>query len=64
MCKDNTITTSWSWAGAVAAAFFVIGGFLATSLGIRLTWGEIILIPFILTFFSEQEMLLLYGFWL
>ena len=33
MCKDNTITTSWSWLGLYAVAPFVIGGLIAESLG-------------------------------
>lgn len=57
MCKDNTITTSWSWLGAIAAAPFLVGGLIAESLGADLTWGQIVIIPFILTYFLNEKWL-------
>lgn len=55
MCKDNTITTSWSEIGAIIG-FLIIGcGIIVTMVGVRLTWGEVIIIPFILTFFLNKK---------
>lgn len=56
MCKDNTITTSWSWLGVIAAAIFV-GGVIAESLGADLTGGQIAIIPGILVFFLNEKWL-------
>lgn len=55
MCKDNTITTSWSWIGAIISIFIISGGIFATMVGTHLTWGEIVIIPFILTFFTNRK---------
>ena len=57
MCKDNTITTSWSWLGVITAAPFLVGGLIAESLGADLTWGQIVIIPFILTYFLNEKWL-------
>lgn len=48
MCKGNTISTSWSRIADLVLVLFVIGGFIATWLGARPTWGEVMIIPFIL----------------
>lgn len=55
MCKDNTIATSWSGIGAIISILIIGGGIIATMLGAHLTWGEIIIIPFILTFFLNKK---------
>ena len=55
MCKDNTITASWSWISAFFVGLFVLGGIIATSLGADLTWGEIIIFPFLLTFWLNKK---------
>ena len=55
MCKDNTIATSWSGIGAIIGILIIGGGIIATMLGAHLTWGEIIIIPFILTFFLNKK---------
>lgn len=55
MCKDNTIITSWSEIGAVISGFFLIGGIIASLLGAHLTWGEITIIPFVVTFFLNGK---------
>lgn len=54
MCKDNSITSSLSRVGAFVVATFILGGFIASSLGADLTWGEVVIIPFILTFFLNK----------
>ena len=55
MCKDDSITTSWSWVSVFVFAIFAAGAIIATSLGIHLTWGEIVIIPFILSFFLNKK---------
>lgn len=57
MCKDNTITTSWSWLGLYAVAPFVIGGLIAESLGSDLTSGQVMIVPCILLFFLNEKWL-------
>lgn len=54
MCKDNSITSSLSWVSAFVVATFLLGGFIASSLGADLTWGEVVIIPFIMTFFLNK----------
>ena len=55
MCKDNTIVISWSWIGAIIGLIFLGGGIIATWFGIHLTWGQIVFLPFILTFFANHK---------
>lgn len=55
MCKDNTITISWAWIGSIVSLMIIGCGIIASSLGARLTWGEIIIIPFGLTFFANKK---------
>lgn len=55
MCKDNTIITSWSGINVFISGFLIIGGIIASSLGADLTWGEITIIPFILSFFLNKK---------
>ena len=55
MCKDNTIIVSWSWVGVLVGMFFIAAGVIATRAGVTLTWGEIIIIPFVLTFFLNKK---------
>lgn len=54
MCEDNSITTSLSRFSVVVVAPFILGGFIASSLGAELSWGEVVIIPFILTFFLNK----------
>ena len=49
MCKGNKIITSWSWIGACISIPIVVAGFLASYFGAELTWGEFVIIPFIVT---------------
>lgn len=55
MCKGNTIITSWSWIGPYIAGPFIVAGIIATSFGLKLTWGDIVFVPFILTFFLNKK---------
>lgn len=55
MCKENTITTSWAWLGAIVGLMIIGCGIIASSLGAQLTWGEIIIVPFVLTFFLNRK---------
>ena len=55
MCKDNTIITSWSGINVYISGFLLIGGIIASLLGADLTWGEITIIPFILSFFLNKQ---------
>ena len=55
MCKGNTIEISWSWIGAIASILMIGGGIIATMLGAHLTWGEIIILPFLVTFFLNRK---------
>lgn len=55
MCKDNTIITSWSWLGAIVGIPIIFGGIVATMFGADLTWGEIMITPFILFFFLKKQ---------
>ena len=55
MCKDNIIITSFAWISPYIVAIFIACGIVATSLGVSLTWGDIVFIPFILTFFLNKK---------
>ena len=55
MCKDNTIITSWSWVGPYILGLCVVGGYIATLLGAKLTWGSVMLFPAVLTLFLNKK---------
>lgn len=55
MCKGNTIATSWSWIGAIVSIFIISGGIIVSTFGVHLTWGEIMIIPFVLSFFLNKK---------
>lgn len=55
MCKGNTIITSWSWIGVFISVPIVAIGILAAYLGADLTWGAILIIPFVITFFLNTK---------
>lgn len=55
MCKGNTIITSWSRVNAFICIFLIAGGIIATFLGADLTWGEIVIIPFVLSFLLNKK---------
>lgn len=55
MCKENTISTTWSSLGAVFIFIALASGIIASNFVEHLTWGEITLVPFILSFFLNSK---------
>lgn len=55
MCKENTISTTWSWISAIFSIFILATGIIVSTFVEPLTWGEITIIPFIWSFFLNSK---------
>ena len=55
MCKENTISITWLWLAAIFILSILVAGIFVSTFIVALTWGEIMIVPFVLSFFLNSK---------